>query len=225
MNAYERSRFNTFITVNEFGIENAADFPAGSIGKTQFAEIAAVIPLIQQHAADQTGGTREAGMGYLSRDTARENMRAEMSDIAATSRAMEAAFPGISTIFRMPRNRNDVEMIAAANAFVAQMSPYEDAFIEYGLPVEFLGELSVSIGAFEAALSAPAAGMGEQVAATAELGAAIRRGMKALRVLDGVVKNKYRSNVGKLAAWATASHIERPPKAAPIPPLEKDDRT
>jgi hypothetical protein len=30
--------------------------------------------------------------------------------------------------------------------------------------------------------------------------------------LDGVVKNKYRNNVGKLAAWTSASHIEKAPK-------------
>ena len=30
--------------------------------------------------------------------------------------------------------------------------------------------------------------------------------------LKGVVKNKYRANTGKYAAWISASHIEKPPK-------------
>ena len=30
-----------------------------------------------------------------------------------------------------------------------------------------------------------------------------------------VIKNKYRSNVGKLAAWLSASHIERVPVENP----------
>jgi hypothetical protein len=41
--------------------------------------------------------------------------------------------------------------------------------------------------------------------------------MIAKRILDGVVKNKYRSNVGKLAAWLSASHIEKAPAAPKLP--------
>lgn len=48
--------------------------------------------------------------------------------------------------------------------------------------------------------------------ATAEIGESIRRGMVARRILDGVVRNVFASDVGKLAAWASASHVERAPK-------------
>ena len=51
-----------------------------------------------------------------------------------------------------------------------------------------------------------------RVAATAEIGESIRRGMVARRILDGVVRNVFASDVGKLAAWASASHVERAPK-------------
>lgn len=40
----------------------------------------------------------------------------------------------------------------------------------------------------------------------------LRLGMVAVRILDGVVKNKYDSDVGKLAAWISASHVEKAPK-------------
>lgn len=63
----------------------------------------------------------------------------------------------------------------------------------------------------------PAAGMNEQIAATAQIGEVIRRGMVAVRILNGVVKNKYRNNVGKLAAWLSASHIERPSRTSSKP--------
>ena len=38
------------------------------------------------------------------------------------------------------------------------------------------------------------------------------RPMIALRILPGVVKNKYKNDVGRLAAWFSASHIEQAPK-------------
>lgn len=41
----------------------------------------------------------------------------------------------------------------------------------------------------------------EHVAATADEAAKVREGMVIVRILDGIVKNKYANNPGKLAAW------------------------
>ena len=49
-------------------------------------------------------------------------------------------------------------------------------------------------------------------AATAEMSAKVRQGMIKVRILDGIVKNKYANNPGKLAAWLSASHVEKAPK-------------
>ena len=43
--------------------------------------------------------------------------------------------------------------------------------------------------------------------------------MKAVTTLDAVMHNKYSSQPDKMAAWLTASHIERDPKRAPTPPV------
>jgi cytochrome c553 len=32
------------------------------------------------------------------------------------------------------------------------------------------------------------------------------------RVIEGVVRNVYKNDVGKLAAWTSASHVEKAPK-------------
>ncbi|MGI8467180.1 MAG: hypothetical protein ACR2N3_01885 [Pyrinomonadaceae bacterium] len=133
---------------------------------------------------------------------------------------MEYQFAGISELFRMPRNMTD-QNLAAANAFIAAMSPYEDAFIEYDLPADFLSDLTDDITAFQQSMNAPSSARDTHVAATAEIGAVVRRGMQAVRILDGVVKNKYRDNVGKLAAWTTASHVEKPAqKKEPVKPTQ-----
>jgi hypothetical protein len=33
--------------------------------------------------------------------------------------------------------------------------------------------------------------------------------MTARRILDGIVRNVYKQNTGKTAAWTSASHIEK----------------
>ena len=62
-------------------------------------------------------------------------------------------------------------------------------------------------------------GVDQRVAATAQIGESIRRGMIALRILDAVMQNLYAAFPGKLAAWQSASHVERPAKkkAPPTP--------
>ncbi|MCC6328209.1 MAG: hypothetical protein IT174_06820 [Acidobacteria bacterium] len=52
----------------------------------------------------------------------------------------------------------------------------------------------------------------KHVAATADTSAKIREGMIKVRILDGIVRNVYANDPGKLAAWISASHVEKAPK-------------
>lgn len=45
-----------------------------------------------------------------------------------------------------------------------------------------------------------------------ETSGTVRRAIIAVRSLDVIVRNKYANNVGKLAAWLSASHVEKAPK-------------
>ncbi len=42
-------------------------------------------------------------------------------------------------------------------------------------------------------------------------------GMVARRILDGIVRNVYKHNTGKTAAWSSASHVEKAPKKKDSP--------
>ncbi|MGQ0543180.1 MAG: hypothetical protein ACT4O9_15255 [Blastocatellia bacterium] len=64
------------------------------------------------------------------------------------------------------------------------------------------GEFHYAADAFEASFSSLAAGEAAKV----------RSGMIIVRILDGIVKNRYSGDPGKLAAWVSASHVEKAPK-------------
>jgi hypothetical protein len=214
MNNQEKFRYEMFIRVQQFGLENAVDFPAGSIGAKQFVEISAVIGLIEGFAANQSASFGAARFAFVGKDTARENLRGTMSEISRTARSMVYQFPGIDAKFRLPRNRSNTNLLAAARAFESESAAYEADFVAYGLATDFRNELKNEADTFEASIAPTGAALNSQVAWTAELGAVIRRGMIAYRILKGVVKNKYRADVGKLAAWLSASHIEKAPRRA-----------
>lgn len=191
MNDRERRRYDMFVRVRQFGVESAVDFPAPSIGATQFGVVDTEINFLDASGADQAAGFGEARQQYEIKGTARENLREDMSDIARTARSMEYAFNGIEDKFRMPRGTNDQELIATARAFALEAVPYQADFVAYGMPATFITDLDALIAAFEATLPTTAGAIDEHVAATANIAESIRRGMQAVRILTGVVQNKY----------------------------------
>ena len=67
-----------------------------------------------------------------------------------------------------------------------------------------------------------AAGIIDRVESTADIGDWVTQGMRARLILDGIARIKYRGDKGKLAAWFSASHIEKAPEKKkddpPTPP-------
>ena len=212
MDDKERRRYDMFVRVKQYGLENEGNFPAASIGANQFAEIASVVDLLDQLTADQSAGFGDARFSFAGKKSARENVRDDLFEIARTARSMTYQFPHIDEKFQVPYNRNDQQLLAAARAFHMEAAPLEAEFKSYGLPADFLADLQNDIEAFENALGTTGEAVDAHVEATAEIDEAIRRGMIAKRILDGVVKNIFRNNAGKLAAWTSASHIEKAPK-------------
>lgn len=208
----ERARFEAFIRIDRFGRDYAADFSSGTVGAQQFAEIAAVIAWFEELSAEQTAGFGNVEFSTTCKATARENLREEMSEISRTSRAMVYRIPAINALFRMQRGVGDINLLAAGRAFYEESEHYNSDFVEFGLPHSFREDLQQAINDFAGILSTQGTALDGRVAATAEIGEAIRRGMIARRILDAVVRNRYNHEVGKLAAWVSASHIERAPR-------------
>lgn len=219
MDDRERRRYDMFVRVKQFGIENAADFPAGSVGANTFAANSDKIDTIDSLSGDQFSGFSDARFSFANKGSIREDIREMISDINRTARSMVYQFPNIDEKFRMSRGNNDQQLLAKARSFHTEATPYETDFIAYGMDVEFLKDLNDEIIAFENALAEVGSSIDSHVEATAQIDVAVRENMQNLRILDGVVKNIYRNNVGKLAAWASASHIEKAPKRETPPPM------
>lgn len=198
-------------------MDNAADFPAG-IAATKFTAISGIVDETESKSGAQAGGMAQAAQQFEVKDTARENLRDEMSAMARTARSMEYSFDGISDLFRFQRNLPDAALLATARAFHTESATYQADFVAYGLPANFRTGLNSNADAFEATFSTTATATAEHVAATAEMAATIREGMIAKRILDGIVRNRYADDPGKLAAWLSASHVEAAPKKAEPPP-------
>jgi hypothetical protein len=87
-------------------------------------------------------------------------------------------------------------------------------FIKWEMQETFLEDLNTSIENFEEAVNSRNVSASRRTQATAAIDDAIRRGKEAVRDLDQIVSNKYKKNPTKLAAWKSASHTERAPRAS-----------
>lgn len=212
MKDQERFRYETFLRIKQFGVDNSADFPVNTVGGTKFAQLNTVIGNLETAAANQTGGVNVSKQSATSKDTAREDLRELLVEIARTARSITYEIAGIDEKFRLPVNRNDQNMLSTARSFLTEASAYEDTFIEYEMPRDFITNLQQKIDAFELSSSNINSAIGAKIAATASIGEVIKDGMVIRRILDGVVRNKYRNDAGKLASWTSASHIEKPAK-------------
>jgi hypothetical protein len=212
-----RRRYEMLVQVGQFGIDNAADFTTIAIATTNFGALSDIVADTDLVSASQQAGLGEAAQQFEVKDTARENLREHVSDISRTAKSMEYAFDGISNKFLFQRNMADAAMLAKARAFYEDSGTYEADFVAYGMPANFRTALGAAADAFESSFSATASAKAEHVAATAEMSAKVRQGMIKVRILDGIVRNVYANNPGKLAAWLSASHVEKAPKKKTTP--------
>jgi len=217
MNDSERRRYECFLRIKQFGIDNAADFAAIPVAVTNFGVITTEVDFLDEQGAEQQEGFGDARGATDVKGTARENLREELSDIARTARSMEYQFDGISDRFRMPRNSSDQTLLATGRAWVDEATPIVADFVAYGMAATFVTDLTAACDAFEATFGPQASAIDDHVEATADIGESVRRGMVARRILDGIVRNVYKNDPGKLAAWTSASHIEKPPKKTETP--------
>ena len=136
-----------------------------------------------------------------------------MSQIANTvAGGVAYQVPGLEEKFRVPVNRNDNELLAAARSFLTDVGPHKALLIEYGLDTDFLNRLADSVNDFGQSLTTTSVAVDEQVESKAEIGEQVREGMIIRRQLDVVVRNTYKNNAAKLVAWESAQHIEHSKK-------------
>ncbi len=202
---------------NFCAVEHAGDFPAKTRGGELAQSIKQNLTAVNDEVAAQATAARLAQAGTDGKEAARNALRSALEQLSQTARGMDADMPGTAASFKLPA-RTDNALIAAAHAFQTNATPLKAEFIKNELPADFLTQLQQHLSAFEQARTTRATQTGRQVAATASIRALLAAGVNAVRQLDPIVRNKYHADPATLAAWASASHIERAPHRKPAAP-------
>jgi hypothetical protein len=212
MNDQETRVYQMFTRVRDFGAVNAGAFPANSLGGAKFTALNACIKELNTHGMDETSGRDAAKTSTGSKKEARASLRAQMKALSQTARRMAASTPGMENSFRLPYTNDDQALLNTARAFVSDAGPLKEQFIVWEMPGAFLENLGAAIESFEHSVNTTNLSRSKSVAATAAIDEANKSGKQIVSDLAAIVCNKFRDNPATLAAWESASHVERAPR-------------
>jgi hypothetical protein len=220
MNARDKRRYDAFKRIQTFGDTNTADFAAGSVAQTNFSTIDQVIAGLDTAKAGQMDNAD------TSKDTLYDAVRLDIQSITRTAAAIDQEEPGFADTFRPPKAYNPAALLTTTDAFLLQLAvqPTDSAaiktaksalvakFIAHEMNANFVTNLQTDRQAIADEEKNMENDSEDRVGNTAVISPLIRQGMKALNTLDAIMHNKYSAQADKMAAWTSASHIERDPQ-------------
>lgn len=212
--------YEMFQRAHKFGNDEAANFASNAFVVGLYGDLAQVIGDVQTHAGAQVSGRMTARQHTQGKTAAREELLRALAAIARTARSMSQSVPGVEQMFCFNRFLKDQDLLTAARTIAANALPLKDEFVKRGLKPSFIDDLESVAGALEQSLALRTKQTHTHINATATISDLIGRGMNIVHELDSIMRNIFRGDAGKLAAWASASHVERAPhrrKPAPAP--------
>jgi hypothetical protein len=197
----------------DFTASRASFFPAGSRGSELITTISAAVTALETEGAKQDAADLDGQQATDEKDAAMAELQDLLRPINQTARGMEKLFPGIGGRFRMPRGSAQ-NFLNRARAYIAEATPMAAEFTSRGFPANFLTTLEATASRVESAISRQNEALAAQTAATAAVKLAQQQLVDAVHEFSPIVRNTFREDPATLAAWESASHVERPPKKA-----------
>jgi hypothetical protein len=216
MNDKQRRRFERHARVRAFVAENASDFPPTGKGGQAAARLNDIHAQVETLDTSRVTNRSEKQRATTGRRDERASLRERLAVISDTAETIGLDYPEVKGVFKWSREgMSDQTLLATARALAASAAPLKARFVEYDLPPDFLEGLNASIEEFDQHILRQTATKGTSVAATASLEDALKRGDEEVERLDTSVRNKYRADPARMAAWESACHLEqRAPRTA-----------
>jgi hypothetical protein len=216
MNDRDLRRSDRATRVQTFGLDNAADFTAGSKARGLFTELGGILADLVKARVGQVRTP-------ITKQTLLDALFSDFKDIARTSRAIAIDEPGFpSAAYRFPADYTEATATTHAEALLTLLEGPEKAalcakFIAFEISADFVEDLRADLQAIRDINNGKISDNLEGVENTAAIDTLLGQAQGIITRLDAIMQNKYGSNPDKLAAWKSASHVERAAKKTPPP--------
>lgn len=203
------------------------DFPEESKGASLCSSVKQELSKLAELDVVRSSSMSKRKQGTFARRNAHRLLLGLVRRVVSTAETIALDHPDVEGMFVRPqKNAGDKTLISDARSLTDKAATLVGLFTEDGLPATFIADMRSHADSLERSIQIQTEGAGESVRANIEIAAVIRRLNGLIERLDVIVRNKYRDNPAKLAAWESARRLEQPARsnrnrgenAAPPPP-------
>jgi hypothetical protein len=211
MNSESRNAYRCFRRVQEYLAANPlADAPV-SLGR-QLEELNAVVGQLTAAAADQEAGARLTRAETQRQRELREQLWSRHMLVISRIAREVLGLQGMDKALRLPKKLCAHEtVLAAADAMAEASSKQQESFIQHGLPADFVQQLRAATAALRASLGMRDGTRRRKMTATAGLGVQLKRGKRAVRMLNAILAPYLAADPERLAAWNSVRRVQITP--------------
>lgn len=184
------------------------------------AQLRTAITKAERAASQQGSGSGQ--MTTAQRAALRRTLRMRyLVPLRHIARVLAKTMPGLENVVQVPKKGcSETALLAAAQATLREVTPYEAAFVARGLAADFRAQLATAIATVEAAAHTNLAARRQQITATAELKAAIDDGRDLVISIGYVIQiacdHDFVNGPATRETWARIQHV-RGATAVPLP--------
>lgn len=212
MNSPQEQVYNTGRRIQAFLDANDSLF--STINKAGLrSELDTIVTQLGAAAGDQAGGSVNARGETAKQRTLRLALRFNhMRPIASVAKLKLHSIPNFEAL-TMPSN--DVRVagqVAHAFGMADAAKPYEQVFVDAGLPPDFLASLTAAAAAVQASIDTRAKSLGKRANATGSLKGLEQRARRVFKALNDMVVPTVLADVahsGLLAEWKTTRRVTK----------------
>ena len=206
--------FNTGRRIQTFLDANDSLFSGINKSATR-AELDTVVTALGNDVGLQATGRTTARGESANQRTLRLALRLNhMRPIASIAKLRLRTVPNFAALTLPPPHLTGKSLVAHATGMGGAAKPYEQVFVDGGLPADFLDRLSAATAAVEASLVTRATARGQQSQATGSLKQLEIRGRRLFRALNDLVVPVLSADVahsGLLAEWKSVRRVALKP--------------
>ena len=219
MNSEVRSYYRCFRRVQEYlAAHQLADAPA-TLGK-QANELNEVVEQLTRESLDQEAGYRlTKAQTQHQRELRQQLWELHMLPVSRVARDV-FGLEGVDRALKLPHVQCPTErLVAAAGAMAEAAGRQPQPFIDHGLDAGFVAALRSATAELANALGARDGTQRRRVEATRRIDELVKRGRRALRLLNAVLRPRLAGDAAQLSAWDNVRAVKEVGGGSVAPPV------
>jgi len=125
--------------------------------------------------------------------------------------------------FKLPRSSaNNSSFLTATKALIALAEEQKDLLVSAGMKLELLDDLHRRVAEFEAAIETARTARRDHIGARADLSEIATELLEQVKVLDGITRYRFATDVKMMAEWEAARQVPGLPGGEPKPADQGD---